>query len=374
MEFSKEEVLQLLKQLVSTPSPSGKEAELVDRVESWLQSWGWEVKRIPTPESGDSLVAHYIFGDGPRFMLLGHLDTVEPVSGWDTDPYNLMIDGDLAYGLGALDMKGGLAAMLTVAKYIAELRARQGGVWLILTTDEERYSRGADAIVRTRILTEVRGGICAEPTDMKLVLGRRGRVVFRIEVEGRSAHATTPSKGVNAIAEASRVILDLEEYAGEVARRGGSLCVLSVSSYSPYLSVPDRCVLRVDRHLGVEESRAVAIEEFRRRIAKFRKRALIRVMVEDRPTPYMDAYRVDPSNPVVKAVVYAARQVLGRAPRRIIGESVADENYFVVRAGIPIVTLGPMGGNAHAANEYVHVPSLVACARIYYLALEKLLA
>src|SRR5580704_12903737 len=97
--------------LVDVPSLSHQETALADLVEAVLRSCSWlQVERI-----GDNVIGRTLLGRSQRLMLAGHLDTVPA-----NDNARARIDGDVLWGLGASDMKGGLAVMLDLVRTVPE--------------------------------------------------------------------------------------------------------------------------------------------------------------------------------------------------------------------------------------------------------------
>src|SRR5690606_30590731 len=87
-------------------------------------------------------------GAGPTLLLNGHTDTVLAVAGWSSDPWTARRDGDRLYGLGAADMKSGVAAAMLATRALAERRdGWQGTVIFTSVVDEEAYSIAARARV-----------------------------------------------------------------------------------------------------------------------------------------------------------------------------------------------------------------------------------
>jgi acetylornithine deacetylase/succinyl-diaminopimelate desuccinylase-like protein len=128
--------------------------------------------------------------------LSGHMDTV-PDTGWTDDPWSGRIDADgRLHGLGSVDMKGPIAAIIGVAAALPV----QTPVCLLITTDEETTKEGARAIVeRSRLARAAapRGIVVAEPTGMRAVRGHRSSILFTVTATGVQAHSST-GRGVNA--------------------------------------------------------------------------------------------------------------------------------------------------------------------------------
>ena len=169
-------------QLVDVPSESRSETAIVDLVRELMPG-------APVYDDGEVL----LYGDGP-IVLAGHLDTV-PAQG------NLpgRIDGAAVHGLGASDMKGGVAVMLELAR--AGVPAR----YLFFTREEVPVAESPlPALFATGLLSDVELAIVLEPTDNELHAGCLGNLQARVTFHGESAHSARPWTGVNAIHELVR--------------------------------------------------------------------------------------------------------------------------------------------------------------------------
>jgi succinyl-diaminopimelate desuccinylase len=167
--------------LVDIPSASRSEAEIADYVAT-------EMPREPTWREGETLW----YGDRPRVVLAGHLDTV-PSQG------NLpgRIEDRRVVGLGASDMKSGVAVMIELA------RAGAGFGFLFFPREEIAVEESPlPTFFETGALEGVELVIVLEPTDNQIHAGCVGSIVARAAYEGESAHAARPWTGVNAIAKA----------------------------------------------------------------------------------------------------------------------------------------------------------------------------
>jgi succinyl-diaminopimelate desuccinylase len=173
-------------QLVDVPSESRCEAPLVDLVRSLVPG-------TPVFDDGEVL----LYGDGP-VVLAGHLDTI-PAQG------NLpgRIEDEAVHGVGASDMKAGVAVMVELA------RAGIPGRYLFFTREEIPVTESPlPALFATDLLDGVELAVVLEPTDCILHAGCLGNIQARIDFAGESAHSARPWTGVNAIHE---LVLGLEE-------------------------------------------------------------------------------------------------------------------------------------------------------------------
>ncbi|HET7146114.1 MAG TPA: M20/M25/M40 family metallo-hydrolase [Gaiellaceae bacterium] len=168
--------------LVDTPSESRAEAAAVALVRELMPG-------PPAYDDGEVL----LYGDGP-VLLAGHLDTI-PAQG------NLpgrIADGAV-HGVGASDMKGGVAVMVELA------RAGVPGRYLFFTREEVPVVESPlPALFATDALDAVELAVVLEPTDCILHAGCLGNMQARVMFRGESAHSARPWTGVNAIHELVR--------------------------------------------------------------------------------------------------------------------------------------------------------------------------
>lgn len=197
--------------LLAIPSVTGEEAALCDHVQARLERRFGGVIR-----AGDSVVSGEPADNRPLLLLLGHLDTVpgEAAGG--------RIDGDRVYGLGASDMKSGLAVMLELADRLPDggpVRMAYG----FYACEETDYDRsGLPALFEAAPgLTDAALGICLEPTDGDLHLGCVGSLHAQLTVRGRNAHSARPWHGENAVYKALPLLADLAACTPTEVQTGG---------------------------------------------------------------------------------------------------------------------------------------------------------
>jgi succinyl-diaminopimelate desuccinylase len=197
------DLLALTAELVAIPSVSHHEAALADRVEADLRRAGHlEVRRVE-----DTVVARTRLGRARRLVLAGHLDTVPP---FDEAPPRL--DGDTVWGLGAVDMKGGVAILLDLALTTA---APALDVTYVFYACEE-VARRDNALGRLAVshpdLLVADAAVLGEPTGGVVEAGCQGTMRAVVSVGGRRAHTSRPWTGVNAVHRLAPVLSALERY------------------------------------------------------------------------------------------------------------------------------------------------------------------
>ena len=165
-----ERLVELTQTLVAIPSETGHEQAIGDWLAHFLENLGLSVQRLPVEDAGDTIVgtlaATSTTSDGPTMMLNFHLDTFDAFENWESDPFDprLSADGRRIVGLGAHDMKAGVACVLGAVEAIVQSSVTLGGTLLVVgTTDEEYWSRGAHALVASGLIDRCSYNIVPEP-------------------------------------------------------------------------------------------------------------------------------------------------------------------------------------------------------------------
>ena len=192
-----EETLSLLARLIETPShnPPGDEAAAAAVLGEFLASAGITPAIHEVSPGRPNLEAALGPGGGPVLLFNGHTDTMPPGPGWTTDPYRAHQADGRVYGLGACDMKAGLAAMAGAMAAVARSGAPlRGQVVLDAVADEEATGAGTKATLRGGRAAE--WGVIAEPTGLQLVRAGNGQVNFTVTFLGEAGHGSTPRPAI----------------------------------------------------------------------------------------------------------------------------------------------------------------------------------
>jgi succinyl-diaminopimelate desuccinylase len=367
--------------LVRTPSVTGSEEKAAEYIAGELErmgleaEWSWyEEGRWP------SLYAESPGTDpaAPSMLMMGHIDTVAVAEGWRTDPFSPVVDGDRVYGLGTMDMKGGLAAILEAVNRFIESGASKkarGTLKLAFVADEEGLSRGTYKLLRDGLSADM--ALMADCGFDGISVGFRGRYSFNAEVRGVSAHASLyPEAGRNAVIDAGRLAERVEALPTKTHPEAGSgtWCVRHMEGgVKETLSVPDKCSLFIDRYVVPGETSEGCAEQIMEAARSLGLEGNVSVGLVPRPTPYMESFVVDKNLPLLKSVEKNYRDVTGDAPALRIDRSVCDSNYLVTLGKIPTVTLGPSGEGLHGPNEYGSIREIGLATEIYLKTLEDML-
>jgi succinyl-diaminopimelate desuccinylase len=177
-------------ELMAVPSLSHDERALADLVEQRLRGCAW----LSTERLGDNVVARTTAVHGQRLVLAGHLDTVPPNDNATPD-----FDGDTLWGVGASDMKGGLAVMLELAT--STPAPSMDVTWCFYACEEVgRAESGLLELWQQRPdLLAGDAAILGEPTGAFVEAGCQGTMRVTVSLRGVRAHTARPFTGRNAI-------------------------------------------------------------------------------------------------------------------------------------------------------------------------------
>ncbi|MEM8838823.1 MAG: succinyl-diaminopimelate desuccinylase [Pseudomonadota bacterium] len=208
--------LAITQNLIRCPSVTPAEGGALTYLENLLKAAGFVTHRVIFEGDGsypvDNLYARYGTGH-PHFCYGGHTDVV-PVgdeADWTHPPFDAVIDGDVLYGRGAVDMKGSIGCFVAAALDFLESNPDFGGsISLLITGDEEADSiNGTEKLVRW-VYDQgetIDACIVGEPTNLKVIgdsikVGRRGSLSGSLVVEGIQGHVAYQENADNPIARA----------------------------------------------------------------------------------------------------------------------------------------------------------------------------
>ena len=368
-----DEALALTAALVAQRSYPGEEESVQHVVAQWLATAGLAPELVPVAPARPNVLARISNGDGPTLLLNGHVDTVLAAQGWTGDPWQGRHDSDRFFGLGAYDMKSGVAAAMLVARALHRNRDRWRGT-LVFTSvvDEEAYSIGARALVDAQTAADY--CVVTEPFWDGPIIGGVGKVLVRGDVTGKAAHGSWPDQGINAAVEASKLIARLDDMTlGRHPRLEATQCLLSLHSGSAQyvITVPEQARFLINRHTVPGETGDTVLAEMRALAATLDSPAHFEFAIDP---PYYPSWEFETSHPFVERFAAAYQAELGRAPIYGYASGVADANYFAADLGIPTLMFGPGGGVAHQANEWVDIPTIAGTVRVVLRLAADLLA
>ena len=358
-ELDAEEILDGILEWVDIESPSNDAAavnRMADRVEGDQRGIGMRTERIPGRDGyGDVLIARSDPDDErPGILVLSHLDTVHPI-GTLTGRRPVERDGDVVFGPGIYDMKGGAYVAFHAMRHLARMGMSPSLPVTFLYAPEEEVGSHTSREHIERLALASKYVLVTEPArdGGKVVTARKGSGDFEVVAHGRPAHAGARHRdGRNAIREMAHQVLLLESMTDYEREITVSVGVIEGGTFPNV--VPAECRVQVD--LRVPD--AAGAEEMCARI-----RGLTPLGpdtgIEVRGGMNRPGYRKDEGITALFEHTRALAAELGFELEDTGSGGVSDGN-FSAALGIPTLDgLGVDGQGAHTDDEQLYYSSLV---------------
>ena len=236
------EAVELLKQLISTPSVSREETDAANILADFIEKCGLPCVRI----GNNLLVREELDEEKPTVLLCAHIDTVKPVSTWTRDPFTPTVEGDRLYGLGSNDCGGGLVSMLQAYRCLRGKTTKYNLVYLASCEEEVSGQNGFSLALPH--LPKIDVAIVGEPTGMQPAIAEKGLMVIDGIAHGKSGHAAR-NEGVNAIYEALDDLVWLRDHQfrkKSLLLGQTKMTVTVLNSGTQHNVVPDECRFIID--------------------------------------------------------------------------------------------------------------------------------
>ena len=306
------------------------------------------------------------FGEGDKILeYSGHLDVVPCVGDWQHTAIGTTEEGDLIYGRGACDMKGGVAAMCSAAiSMFRDKTPLNGQIRLTFVADEEDANLGMHAFLDSHKAATYT--ILGEPTDLHVAIAHRGVGRYYIDLLGHACHAALRSTEETAVAKAARAVMAIEDLNKQLESMthdvlpSPSIVVTMVQGYEKDNVVPGKVRLLVDFRVlpGMTEPQT-------RKLVQDALDAHGIVGYELTKHFFMPGGEVAQAHPFVSACVEQAEKLNERkeAPQAF---GASCEQCFLVEAGSATVIIGPGSlDQAHTVDEFVEKAQLLRAAKLY---------
>ena len=366
---------EILTQLVSFNVLGGEpNLAIVEWIEAYLTGYGVPSHRVYN-EDRTKASLHCRIGpatDG-GIILSGHTDVV-PVEGqpWQTDPFTLTRKGDKLYGRGSCDMKGFLACCLaSVPTFLAADLAKP--IYFAFSFDEEIGCQSGDltaAAIRDFYEERPAGAIIGEPTMLQPVIGQKGIMVYDTTVHGSQGHSSRIKEEVDAVHEAARLIVWLEDKMDTLIAAGRtddrftpnhtSIHAGKIDGGRIFNIIANRCDVQWEfRNLPMDAAEDI--------IHDFKAFCQERIDLKREVYPEFNITHA-PMHPPVPPLDTPAEAPIVRLLLELTGAeeplhvAYASEAGQFSRQGFPAVICGPGDiAQAHRADEFVAVNQLEGC-------------
>jgi len=346
-----DQAIELLQELIATPSFSTEEAETAICIQKWLEKHG-----IPVRRSGNNIIAQNADYDPgkPNLLLNSHHDTVRPNQGYTRDPFMASIEDGKLYGLGSNDAGGALVSLLATFVHFHSVPDLSHNVIMVASGEEENSGPNGLRQVITE-LPDIAVAIVGEPTLMELAIAEKGLVVFDATVKGRSSHAAHPNPQ-NPIYKCIEVLDWFQSYAFD--RDSATLgkvktTVTQIQAGSQHNVVPAQVQLVIDVRVNDKYTNKEIAEIFEKEAPCTLKARTLR----------HGSSSIDPDHALVRSGVRLGRNTYG-------SPTLSDQAVL----SCPSLKLGPGDSTrSHTADEFIHIQEIQEGIAIYIEMLDHFL-
>jgi succinyl-diaminopimelate desuccinylase len=381
----------ILVALVRAPSVTPAAGAALDVLQRYLSPSGFSIDRPVFSDPGSEPVENLFaaIGNGERHLTLaGHVDVVPPgpEEKWSHPPFGATVVDGVLYGRGAVDMKGGLAAMVAAAlRFVAKQGRDFGGRLSFLVTGDEE---GASVNGTVKLLEwaakrgeKFTGAIVGEPTSTRelgdqIKIGRRGSLSATVVVEGKQGHSAYPELADNPVRGLTQLIHGLQSApldAGSKKFGPSSLEVVSVDAGGTAWNViPAKATARFNSRYNDRWTREALIAEIERRLASAASDQTLSAKLPIKwrlvPEPSSSDVFLTRDEALISLVSGAIEKVTARRPALSTGGGTSDARF--IKDYCPVVDFGPVGSTMHQIDERISLAEVERTAVIY----EEILA
>ena len=339
----KKEAIELLENLIITPSFSGEEEHTALLIEAWFKQ-----NTIPFQREFNNIWAKnkYFDKSKPTILLNSHHDTVKPNKAYTRDPLKAeIIDGKL-YGLGSNDAGGSLVSLLATFSYFYNHKDLKYNLVILASAEEENSGpKGIRNVLP--FLPEIDFAIVGEPTLMNLAIAEKGLLVLDCYVHGESGHAAHGT-GDNALYKAMEAIRWFKDFRFEkVSKTLGDIkmTVTQIDAGKQHNVVPAMCHFVVDVRTTDQYSNKEVLEIIKKNVSEEVKERSLR----------HNSSSISLNHPIVQSGQKQGRKIYG-------SPTMSDQTALTC----PSLKLGPGESlRSHTADEFIYVNEVEEGIKIY---------
>ena len=345
----KQQAINLLKQLISTPSFSKEEHNTAEIINDFLQKNG-----VETIRKGNNIwcKSKYFEETKPTILLNSHHDTVKPVQGWTRNPFDALVENGKLYGLGSNDAGASLVSLMAAFLHFHEQKIPFN---LIFAATAEEEISGANGIASVKNdFGKIAGGIVGEPTEMRMAIAEKGLMVVDGIAHGKAGHAAR-EEGVNALYIALEDIDFIRnyEFAEESEVLGKTkLSVTQIEAGTQHNVVPDTCKFVMDIRTTEKHTNEGVFEFLQQHLKSEIKARSFR----------LNSSGIELSHPLVKSGLSLGLEYFGSS-------TLSDQALL----DFPTVKMGVgKSERSHTADEFIYLREIEEGIDLYIGILEHL--
>jgi acetylornithine deacetylase len=389
--YSRADAVALTSRTVSIKSYSGDEAQIAEFTAATLRELGLDVKMQPVAPSRFNVIGTWRGRrNGPSFMYNGHMDTNPAGEGWSRDPLAGDVDDRFVYGIGVCNMKSANASAIQAVAMLKRVGfSPAGDLVLAFVVGELQGGIGTARLIESGLRTDY--FVVGEPTELTLLTRHSASFVFEIAVLGKTRHLSRRDEGVDAIAQAEKLLPRLRSlvFSGAASDDDRALNRINIGVIRGGVSramldwrpqqLADVCLLKCAGRFGPSQTLEGAMRDIQALLDAMHAedetfRAESRLVQDNRI--FMPPFAVAADARPVQALAHAHARVTGDAalvgmhtPARFFGSDAAH----LAAAGMTGVVYGPGGRYNTMPDERVGLEEIETASKVYANAIADIL-
>ncbi len=360
----KDYAVHLLINLLRIYSPSGKEEAISSLIMKEMKKLGFRVRK----DDIGNVIGEIGKGE-PTILLCGHMDTI---AGY----LPVRVENNKLYGIGAVDAKGPLAAMIVAVATLARNSALPAKILLIGAVEEEATSKGIKHLITQGLTADY--AIFGEPSGAEnITIGYKGGLNLKITCKTETGHSSSPWFYENALEKAFDLWCQIKTTYPPVKQQESpfkavTACLVKMTGGKGVSKVPSECEMRVDIRVPPQLTANHVFKVFSSTIKKWQD-ANPNVKLKVKILDQNEAFEVATNSLLVRSMSYAIRKVIKKQATLLRKTGTGDMNILGSAVDIPILTYGPGDSHLdHTKDEHIDISEFLASIEVYKEAILKL--
>nr|WP_317631721.1 M20 family metallo-hydrolase [uncultured Flavobacterium sp.] len=346
IEILTAEAIELLKNLIETPSFSSEEDQTAILIENWFKT-----NNIPFERANNNVWAYnkYFDKNKPTLLLNSHHDTVKPNTAYTNDPFQAFVEEGKLFGLGSNDAGGALVSLLATFTHFYNNENLSHNIVIVASAEEESSGKdGLNSVLQH--LPHLELAIVGEPTQMELAIAEKGLLVLDVNVKGTASHAAHINPD-NSIYNTLKTIEWFRDYKFEkVSEVLGpvKMTVTQINAGKQHNVVPADTNLVVDVRVNDKYSNSEIYETIKQHVNSDKVNVIARSL-------NLNSSSIDKNHPLVQAGIALGRTTYG-------SPTLSDQSVLYCQS----LKMGPGDSpRSHTANEFIYIHEIQEGIQIY---------
>ena len=367
-----DEIIHLTQELIKKKSITPDNDGAIEFLSSELQKIGFKCNILSFSEAGHSDIKNLyakLGVSGKNLAFAGHTDVVPPGTGWNNDPFSAVVEKNILYGRGVVDMKGAIISfMFAVKEFLLQTPSFNQTISFIITGDEEAIAiNGTQKIIKwlNENNEKINHCIVGEPTNPNKVgemikIGRRGSINFTITSKGKQGHVAYPENAINPIPSLIKLLDFLANHTFDRGNKFFDPSHLEITNIdignNTTNIIPANATAKFNIRFNSEHNSEKLIKFIKGSCEQYLKNYQLDYRVSGESFFNRDTYFTD-------LVSNAVSKITNTTPIQSTSGGTSDARFL--KNICPVVECGLVNKTAHKVDEHIEISELIKLKNIY---------